>query len=473
MDPPILRLLRLHAIEFKTPSDPDWGIYSSTYNLRVPAIPEVVVLPATIRQVSQAVRCADTCSFKVQARSGGHSYASHSNGGMDGSVVIDLRKLQDISLKADGIVRVGGGVRLGRLANTIFEQGGRALAHGTCPAVGVGGHFTHGGFGHPSRAWGLSMDQIVEVEVVTRHGRVLSASESKNKDLFVAIRGAADSFGIVVSFYLRTQPAPKTVVKWSIDAPEAIQSVESAVAAFQLLQDFAHDASIVDRKLSLVVFLSHNRFSLEGTYLGEMNTFNSKILPELLRVFPKKGAVKADSRQVDWQALLRLLAGDMDLEVSPDYAEHHTFFAKSAAVLHPGLSRDSLESYFQYILREGASAPISYFIGVQLYGGADSQITANTADDSYGHRDAMWMFQHYGFVDNKKTFPEGGIRFIQGLNDALGPGHGASNNYADASLGPGEAQKLYYGEKLEGLMRLKSVLDPHDVFSHPQSIRSE
>lgn len=184
MDTTISRALTLQAIEVKTPLDPDWDFYSSTYNARVPAMPEIVVLPATIEQVSQTVSCAASYNLKVQARSGGHSYASHSNGGVDGSVVIDLRKLQDISLGADGIVRVGGGVRLGKLASAIFEQGGRALAHGTCPAVGVGGHFTHGGFGLPSRAWGLAMDQIVAVDVVMADGRVIKASESENKDVF-------------------------------------------------------------------------------------------------------------------------------------------------------------------------------------------------------------------------------------------------------------------------------------------------
>ncbi|KAI0871720.1 Glucooligosaccharide oxidase [Hypoxylon argillaceum] len=472
MDSPISRSLKLQGIEVKTPLDPDWEFYSSTYNLRVPAIPEVVALPKTIEHVSQAVCCAAACGLKVQARSGGHSYASHSNGGVDGSVVIDLRKLQDVSLEADGIVRVGGGVRLGRLAKVIFEQGGRALAHGLCPAVGVGGHFTHGGFGLTSRAWGLSMDQISAVDVVMADGRVVTASESVNKDVFVAIRGAADSFGIVVNFYLRTQPAPKNVVKWSIDVPQAVWSIGNAVDAFLRLQDFANNASTVDRKLGFVVFLSHNRFTVEGTYLGDIDTFNSNMLPALLRVFPQKGAIEVDFRQVDWPTLLRLLAGT-DLEVSPNYAEHHVFLAKSAAVVHPGLSKNALEGYFKYLLRERASAPIGYFVGIQLYGGADSQITANTADDSYGHRDAMWMFQQYGFVDDKAEFPDEGVEFMQGLNDALGPGHGASNNYADASLVSGEAQRLYYGEKLAGLMKLKSVLDPDDVFSHPQSVRRE
>ncbi|KAI1117714.1 Glucooligosaccharide oxidase [Nemania sp. NC0429] len=473
MDASISRSLTLRGIEVKTPLDPDWDLYSSTYNARVPVKPEVVVLPETTEQVSQAVSCAAEYNLKVQARSGGHSYASHSNGGVDGSVVIDLRKLQDISLGADGVVRVGGGVRLGKLASAIFKQGGRALAHGTCPAVGIGGHFTHGGFGLPSRAWGLAMDQIAAMDVVIADGRVIKASESENQDVFSVIRGAADSFGIVVNFYLRTQSAPESIVKWSLDVPEAMKSVQNAVESFWNLQNFANDAALVDRRLGFVAFLSHERFTLEGTYIGTVDMFTSTILTPLLRAFPKKGGIKAECRQVDWLTLVRVLAGDIDLEVSPNYAEHHVFFARSAVVSQPGLSRDALESYFKYLLQEGPSTPITYFIGAQLYGGADSQITANTAADSFGHRDAMWTFQHYGSVDDKADFPEKGVRFVKGLNEALGSGHGASNNYADDSLEPDEARQLYYGEKLGGLVKLKRVLDPHNVFSHPQSIRDE
>ncbi len=184
MDPSIPNLLGLQGVEIKAPLDPDWEFYSSTYNRRVPVTPRIVILPATVEQAAQAIRWAAACGLKVQARSGGHSYASHSNGGVDGSVVVDLRKLQDINISGDGIVRVGGGVRLGNLACAIWRDG-RALAHGTCPTVSIGGHFTHGGFGFTSRTWGLSMDQIVRLDVVMANGQVVQASESENSDLFV------------------------------------------------------------------------------------------------------------------------------------------------------------------------------------------------------------------------------------------------------------------------------------------------
>ncbi|KAI2634454.1 Glucooligosaccharide oxidase [Xylaria nigripes] len=469
-----LTTLEKEGLVVKTPAHTDWGPYARTYNRRVPAVPSMVILPNNIQQLSQAVSHAAQFGMPIQARSGGHSYASHSNGGINGAVVIDLRNLQDIVLDEHGIVRVGGGVRIGKLAVAIFKQGERALAHGTCPVVGIGGHFTHGGYGLSSRAWGLAIDQVVALDVVMACGKVVKASEHENKELFTAMRGAADSFGIVANFYLRTQPAPKSILKWTVDVPQAVSTVELAVEAFQHVQNFAQDASVVDRKLGFVIYIAHDRFSVEGTYLGDLKTFTSTVLPALVRGFPQR-STEVSIKQVDWLSSLQMWAGGVDLEGSPNDIESHAFFSKSAAVSHPGLSRDSLKSYFQYIIREGWKAPVHYFIGIQLYGGADSQISANTADDAFAHRDTMWMIQNYGYVDDipNAEFPKKGLQFVEGLHESLGAGHGAYNNYTDPSLAAQEAQKLYYGDKLAMLKKLKRKLDPNNVFSHPQSIRAE
>lgn len=104
------------------------------YNLQLRYTPAAIVFPETPQHVSDAVSCAAALGIKVQPRSGGHSYASYSLGGKDGSLVVDLSSFQDVTLDQEtGIVKVGGGVRLGNLALAIFKQGQRGLPHGTCP----------------------------------------------------------------------------------------------------------------------------------------------------------------------------------------------------------------------------------------------------------------------------------------------------------------------------------------------------
>ena len=118
---------------YKMSSDAQYSALAEPYNLRLVYKPVVIVVPTTNQHVQDAVTCAAQTGTKVQAKSGGHSYASFSSGGKDGSMVIDLESLQTVQLdKSSGVVQVGGGVRLGNLANGIYNQGQKALPHGTC-----------------------------------------------------------------------------------------------------------------------------------------------------------------------------------------------------------------------------------------------------------------------------------------------------------------------------------------------------
>ncbi|KAF3066325.1 Reticuline oxidase [Daldinia childiae] len=466
------------GIPFKTPTDPDWATYSSTYNLRLPVTPAVVVVPSTIEHISNAVTFAGKHGFKVQVRSGGHSYASYSNGGLNGSVVIDLREIQFRSVSASedpNCVIVGSGMRLGELAQTIDQRMGwkRALPHGTCASVGVGGHFTHGGYGFFSRAWGLAMDRIAKIMVVLANGQLVLADENQNPELFYAMRGAADSFGIAVSFYLNTVPTPESVIHWDFKVSDATKSVESAIRAFQHIQAFVHDSSVVDRQLGLNVTLSSDYFAVGGAYLGSRNDFVRKVIPALLEGIPEFPTIEV--KQVDWATSLKLLNQGRELDSPTDSLEQANFFAKSVTIPEPGFTTESLTDFFTYLLDKGARAPISYFILVDLYGGADSQINAKDLSFSaFAHRNTLWVTQLYGYVDNEQVFPPEGLDFVNGLAGAMTarlPGYGAYSNYTDPSLPREEANDLYYGKELhKKLKQLKRVIDPNNVFANPQSI---
>jgi len=175
------------SVPFLLPSNRTWTSYATTYNARLPYSPLAIVLPSTTSHVSSAVLCASARGVPVQAKSGGHSYASFSSGGNtdQSTLVIDLENFQSIAIdKTSYVAAVGAGVRLGNLALGIYEQGKRALAHGTCPGVGIGGHFTHGGYGYSSRAYGLAMEQIVAVDVVLANGTFVKASREEWSDVF-------------------------------------------------------------------------------------------------------------------------------------------------------------------------------------------------------------------------------------------------------------------------------------------------
>ena len=170
-------------------SSPDFPALAKPYNLRLAYTPAVIVVPTTTKHVSDAVVCASQNGVKVQAKGGGHSYASYSSGGQNGSMVIDLENFHDISVDAKGIAKVGGGVRLGNLALGIYNNDlKRALPHGTCPGVGVGGHATHGGFGYSSRSWGLTLDTITAMDVTLANGSNIHTTATSYPDIFYVSR---------------------------------------------------------------------------------------------------------------------------------------------------------------------------------------------------------------------------------------------------------------------------------------------
>lgn len=110
------------------------------YNLAVDVNPEVVIRPNSSEQVAATVQCAAENGYKVQAKSGGHSYANFGLG--DGAVAIDLVNLNQYSIdNATGYATIGAGLRLGEVDDNLHETG-RAFAHGVCPSVGIGGHAT-------------------------------------------------------------------------------------------------------------------------------------------------------------------------------------------------------------------------------------------------------------------------------------------------------------------------------------------
>jgi FAD/FMN-containing dehydrogenase len=104
------------------------------YNLRLNFTPVALAVPSTVPQVQAAVVCAAQVGVKVNPKSGGHSYASHSLGGEDGHFVINLKYFRETRVEPSTYhASIGPGARLGNVALALFNQSGRAMAHGICP----------------------------------------------------------------------------------------------------------------------------------------------------------------------------------------------------------------------------------------------------------------------------------------------------------------------------------------------------
>ena len=397
-------------------------------------------------------------------------------------MIINLQSFQQVDVDANGVATVGGGVRLGNLAIGVYNKARRALPHGTCPGVGIGGHATHGGFGYSSRAWGLTLDTIVGMDVVLANGSQTHVDKETSPDLWYALRGAAADFAIVTTFYLQTLPAPSQVVNWQFSLPNMFADAAATARVFRHIQDFALNASLIDGNLGLGIYLDGSGFSLSGTYFGSPSTFDEQLAPALLAGLPTPSA--NGTKVYSWLDSLRGLDSAPLEQPLTGYDAHMFFFAKS--VVTPAsnpLTQAQLEQYFAYINANGVrnATSGSWFSIINLYGGPDSRINAvPTEASAYSDREALWVVQHYGYAsgDAGSVYPAGNVGFVEGLNTALtsvmageGVAFKAYQNYVDPSLGRERAHELYYGsETTERLERIKGMVDPESVFWNPQSV---
>lgn len=294
------------------------------------------------------------------------------------------------------------------------------------------------------------------------------------------MRGAADSFGVVVNFYVQTQPIPSAVVYFAFNFPAAAADVEAGVSAAMHLQAVAQNASVMDRNLTFGIVVAPDTYTLRGTYLGDDRRFSASILPEILRGLPAYDANSSRVSTVGYLDSLEILAGGpLGVSTTAPYAGHDNFFAKSVTVPEPGLTEAAWRAYLAYARGEGsaARAPVGWFAIVNLEGGVDSRINARTTGfAAYRHRGTTWTAQNYGYVGQDEVFPAAGISFVDGLNAAMkrempSADFGAYNNYVDPSMGRDEANLQYFGKEIyDRLKGYKQSLDPGELFYNPQTI---
>ncbi|KAI7774044.1 hypothetical protein LA080_009427 [Diaporthe eres] len=434
-------------------------------------------LPEDDDDVVNAIKAARAQDIKVQPKGGGHSYAAYSSGGQDGSLILHMRNFSAVKLDIETkIAVVGAGVRLGQLATELFRQGKRAVPHGTIKNVGVAGHFSHGGYGYQSRAWGLAVDSICGLDMVLADGRMLHVTENDRPELFYAFRGAADSFGVILRFHLRTVPAPEEVVLFSYGIDGIVEDVDEATAAFLNIQQVVQNANVIDRDLSFGFYIHNGSWTIWGVFLRNQEAFEAKIAPALLDGF--KRPVKKFVKTMAWLDCLDWFSGNHSNDATEE--AYDTFYAQSALIPeHTPLNEKVVRAYFETMRSASLDSSQSWYAVINVHGGPDSQITSVPVSASaYTHREMLWVIQHYGYSTNHlPPLLDSTKAAITRLTRAVRAGVpasslGAEPNYHDPDMARDIAHSLHYGEAAtRRLEALKSEIDPSEVFWNPQSIR--
>ena len=180
------------------PEDDAYDEARAVYNAMIDKSPALIARCADAGEVAKVVRFAADHDLLLAVRGGGHNGAGL--GTCDDGVVIDLSPIKQIEVDPEArTARVGGGCTWGEV-DAATNQHGLATPSGIISTTGVGGLTLGGGIGHLTRKFGLSIDNLLEAEVVLPNGEQVRASADEHPDLFWAIRGGGGNFGVVTSF---------------------------------------------------------------------------------------------------------------------------------------------------------------------------------------------------------------------------------------------------------------------------------
>ena len=186
------------------PSDPGYAGVRAEFNAMHDGEPALVASCSGTADVVDAVNFARDNDLIAAVRGGGHSVAGLSS--IDGGMLVDLAPMRGVQVDPNRrLAHVQGGA-LWADVDRETQVFGLAAPGGVVSDTGVAGLTLGGGYGWLRRKYGLSCDHLVQAEVVTADGRVLTASEDSNADLFWAIRGGGGNFGIVTSFTFDLKP---------------------------------------------------------------------------------------------------------------------------------------------------------------------------------------------------------------------------------------------------------------------------
>ena len=212
------------------PQDTEYDAARKVYNAMIDRRPALIARCANVADVMRSVNFAREAGIPLAVRGGGHSGAGL--GTVDGGLVIDLSTMRGIRVDPQArTAQVEGGATWGDVDHATHAFG-LATPAGIISTTGVGGLTLGGGMGHLSRKYGLTIDNLLGVDMVLADGSVVTADAEQHPDLFWAVRGGGGNVGMVTSLLFRLYPVDNVV------AGPTLYSLEQASTVMRRYREF-------------------------------------------------------------------------------------------------------------------------------------------------------------------------------------------------------------------------------------------
>jgi hypothetical protein len=253
--------------------------------------PALIAQPSGAADVQSAVTFARSNNLLVAVKCGGHSASGQST--CDKGMMIDLSGFRGV--RVDPKARrawVDGGTLLGEVDHEAMAHG-LVTPLGTVSHTGVGGLTTGGGFGRLARKFGMSIDNLESVDVVSADGQLRHASAKENADLFWGVRGGGGNFGVVTNFEFRLHEMQRDVVAGSVNFP--IAKARDVLGMYAQYVATAPDDLYLDPALILPPGGAPGLISLEVCYSGPQDKAEAALAPIRKLGTPDKDTLKAQA----------------------------------------------------------------------------------------------------------------------------------------------------------------------------------
>lgn len=369
------------------PTDAGYDEARQIWNAMIDRRPAMIVQCAAAEDVAPVIRYARENGLELSIRGGGHNIAGSAL--CDGGVTIDFSRMKNVRVDA-GKRRayVEPGATLADFDEAV-QAYGLATPVGINSTTGIAGLTLGGGFGWLTRKYGMTIDNLVSVEMITAEGSKIRASEKENADLFWAIRGGGGNFGVVTQFEFQLFPVGPEIVAGLIVFPFN--------QAKQILTKYRQFVSSAPEELNVWAVL---RKAPPLPFLPEAVHGKEVIV---LPVFYLGAAAEAEKLI----APLRAFGTALGEHIGPQpYVQWEKAFDP---LLTPG-ARNYWKSHNFTELTDGALNSIVEFAGklpspqceifIGLIGGAANRIAADAM--AYGHRDARFVLNVHGRWDEAK-----------------------------------------------------------------------
>ena len=444
--------------ELLRPGDDGYDKARAIWNGMIDKRPALIARCSGAADVIDAVNFARTHNLLLAVRGGGHNVAG--NAVCDGGLMIDLSLMKGVRVDpGKRIARAQGGVTWGDLDRET-QAFGLATPGGVVSTTGIAGLTLGGGFGWLRRKYGLSVDNLRSVDIVSADGQFLTASDTENTDLFWAVRGGGGNFGVVTSFEFSLHPVGPLVM-----LAVAMYPAEKATAFAPRWREFM--ATAADEVSSQMAFWS----------IPDIEAFPENARGKPVVIFLAVYAGPVEEGQQILQPLREFGTPLVDLSGPTPFTSVQSafdpFFPKGERQYYwKSLYLDSLsDDAIAAIAARAIDRPSPMtLVNVWSMGGAMSRVPAE--ETAFGDRSAAFLLE----ISSTWADPQDSGRNIGWTRDFWADmkrfsSGGVYLNFPGLGEEGEDLVRAAYGANYERLVALKNKYDPQNLFRLNQNIK--